>query len=518
MVRPSALALALLATLGGCAVAAEPAIRPAAPPMESPAMPDLTLGLRTPATHVLSGETFAVEVTVANRSGAAVDAPAEIGDGAFRFRLRPLDGGAEIAVSRDALSRRAAPGGVERMMPQSFGIRQMLGAGESRTVRVWPAALSETPFPPGRYEMSVEMLDGSAAPSPPSPLTVTARNVVAHLAVGAVGLDRPKTLFVHEADGAAALFAGAGDSDGPAPAAGLRLADLEGPPDAVALAQRRDGRPGAVAAGWLRQDGFTAVAARAAYVVATAGLIDLGLAEATLAPLGWEEGAEVIAAAFALMGAAAGGVEVVLVSLGVDTGWKPEVRRMALPLPGLPALWRATRWPDGALTVFAAFPNGAGGTLQRVTIAPDGAAGPAETVLETPAPIIALSAPLDAADGAMVQALSGPVIGEDHARMALHLVPVSGGPALEREFLMPLAEGAPPGQWALAEGAPRPAHLAATIGDAVLGLRFGDEIEGMTLTRDARGARGLATILVVDQAWAIWRDPQGQLRQQAFPR
>lgn len=490
------------------------------PPEEVLAMHDLSLSLVAPEAPVLSGENFAAEVTVANMSGGPVEAPADIGDDAFVFRLRSLDGGADIAMSRDALSRKSAADPVEQLLPQLTGLRQTLGAGEARSIAVYPARLTTSPIPPGRYAFTVEMLDGSAAASAPAPLTVVAAHIVAQRVSGAVGFDAPKVAFVHEDDGALTLFGGEGTAEGPIWSAGLRLGPIEGPAAtlSLALAMRDDGEPGALVAGWLRDGAFSAVVARSAYVVAAIGPLGLGLEDATLSPVGWDTGPSAVAASFVAMGTGPQGVELALIDFGAADGWAAAVRRVAMPFAEAPAIWRASRGADGAMTILAAFAAEGGGVVRRVAVQADGTAGPAEDALATEGPIVALSAPYARSEDGVAQALSMAGMLETRARMAVNFIPLDAAEPRERRFLVPLVDGAAPTGWSLAEGAPAPALLGAVSGDAILGLRVGNETEGVVLARDLKEVADLTAIAIGPQGWAVWRDEAGMMRQAAFPR
>ena len=240
------------------------------------------------------------------------------------------------------------------------------------------------------------------------------------------------------------------------------------------------------------------------------------MADAVLSPIGFHDPEADARAAFAVLGIGADGPELALVRLDADAGWSAAVTRTPLALPGMPTQWRLIPRGDGGHALVAAMTADGATQVHLIDIAPDGEAGAPTLLTEAPLPLAAMSVPAMVADGAMAHLLFGPQI-TDRARMVFRRVPLVGGAPEETVFRVPTENGAAPSGWAMADGAPQSAVMAAWLAPRLLGLTIGAGSEGGVLRSDVEEGRDLSVLAVGPARWAIWRDVHGAIQSHRFP-
>lgn len=493
---------------------------------KSSKMPDLALTLEFPQATVVTGENFAARISITNTGSGARTAPADFGDDDYRFAFTPAGGGDSIVLSRRALESATQPGDPnERLMPPSAPITEQLPPGATRVAEAYPAKLARRAIPAGVYGVTVSLLSNPAVVSPPARLTVESPLIVAHHVTGGGVTEGAELSWLHrDGTGTHFLFGGVGDAQAPSRVAGLRIAQVTGPVKDLqfAHAMHTEGGGGPLMAAWLSPDGiFFAAVAQSAYVVARAGPLALGLTEARLAPTGWKTGSMTYAASFAVLGKQGGNLVLALISLDRDGKWVPQVQRMALALPAMPKVWRVTRRPDGGHVLFAGYSQDAGGRVLKVQIGANGAAqGNPVELMRSAQPLMALSVPLVATPASVLQALTGPEAAagrKDASAMSFHTVPIDGGALRTHPFVVPAAHGVPAGDWSMAEGAPAQAAIIGRNAANILGVRFKESPQGVSLTDARPAAMGPTAIVIGARAWAVWREGTASLESQPFP-
>lgn len=518
-----ALALGLALVAGGWAAGPQmqAEAQSAANPLKGPShMADPDISLSIPAAPVLSGEDFAAVVTVANRGDAPIEAPVARDGSAYAFVLTPEDGGPPLGLSQDAAMRMAKPGApVERNFPPPRTKVATLAPGEAREVKMRPARLAPAPLPPGVYAMTVVLAANRAVTSAPQRLVVLPARIETQLLSPRGPLGGVDLAYVHrDPDGHGWLFQGGADVAAPTRAAALRAADLG--MDAgvqIALARRAADATGPAWAAWLTKDGrFAAVLSYSAYAAGSVAPVDLGLRDAALSPVGFHDPESDARAAFAVLGMGASGPELAVIGLDADAGWAAKVTRTPLDLPGVPAQWRLIPRADGGHDLIAATDADGATTVHAIAIGGGGDAGPPRILSQAPLPLAALSAPRTAGDGAMVQLLFGPQI-TDRARMVFRRVPLADGAPSELVFRVPMEDGVAPGGWAMADGAPHAAVMAAWLGPRLLGLTIGVGSEGGVLRGDVEGGEALSVLAIGPARWAVWRGKDGAIESHLFP-
>jgi hypothetical protein len=477
-------------------------------------MTDLNLSIALKRTEVLSGEDFAVEVTVRNVASAPTPAPAMGEGGAFVIRLTPEGGGDALAASRSGYLMALNP---EDQLERTGPTTEPLGLDETRSYTLYPARLLSGPIAPGTYAVSAAFEgEGGGPVSAPARLDVEARNVVAYDLLMQNALAGGHLAFVHDGGTGSALYQADALAENPLFGAAGRVAALDGPVQ-IAQALRGNPDPGAAWSAWLTEDGR--LAAAISYITFLAGAvapIDTGLSPADLHPIGWHDAETDARAIFAVLGMGGVGPELALVRLDADAGWSASVARTPLALPGMPAQWRLIPRADGGHVLVAAMAAGDATTVHAIDIGPDGAASAPRLLSEAPLPLAAISVPRMAGDGAMVHLLFGPQI-TDRARMVFRRVPLAGGDPSELVFRVPMEGGVAPSGWALADGAPEVSVMAAWLAPRLLGLTIGAGSEGGVLRSDVEGGADLSVIASGDGAWAIWRGQGGAIESHRFP-
>lgn len=484
-------------------------------------MADVTLTLALPQPRVIAGENFPLKITITNTGPSAAAQPAHFVDDDYRFVLTPAGGGQTVVLSRAALDAAPRPGNpIERLTAPPAPLAEPLAAGASREAQVFPARLATQPIPAGDYALTVSLLSAPAVVSAPVRLTVEPPKIVGHLLTGGGSMEGSELSFVHR-DGAGAFhfFAGEVEADAPTRLAGLRIAQITKPIQGLQFSHAVQSEPSSapLVAAWLAADGsFFAAVARSAYVVANPGPVDLGLAEAQLAPTGWKSAALQVSATFAVLGKRGSGLELVLATLDRDGNWVPKLRRTALALPGMPKVWRISRRADGGHVLFAAYQRDIGTSILKLDITADGVAqGGGVELLRTAEPLVALSAPSTAVPGSVLQALSGPASAEK--LWVVTEKPIDGGAAKESRFRADAIDGAQPVDWSLAEGAPARPIVAARIGATVVGLRIRDAMGSVTPLHRQPGAVAPRAVAIASKAWVVWRDGEDRIESRLLP-
>lgn len=489
-------------------------------------MPDLALTLQLPHDKVLAGENFEAEVTICNVGETVIVAPEDFGDDDYRFELVPVGGGDTIVITRQAFEDADRPGEqVEQLTSLNVPITKELAAGESRVALVYPARLRTNPVPVGIYDISVSLISAPEVVSTPVRLTVEAPNIVRlHITGGGPESGSGLTYVHRDGSGAHHIFGGTGVADAPTWIAGLRIAQITDPIESlnIAHAVHIEDESGPLMLAWLSNEGILSTAvSQSAYVVAVADPINLDLESAMLAPTGWKTGDLQFAASFAVLGIKDGKVELALISLGRDTNWIPTVQRIPLPLSKMPAFWRISQSSEDGFMLLVGDAQDNGAHIFKLAIGANNIVmGEPTELLSTTHPLVALSAPLVATEGAKIQALTGPSITERGAVMNIHFIPIDGGPSVEKRFVVPVIDGAPPSDWSLAEGAPAVSAIVVHSGTNILGLRYNetDIKQGKVLAQDIPSPNGLSAIVIGNTAWAVWLEGTQKIESIPFPR
>ena len=79
-------------------------------------------------------------------------------------------------------------------------------------------------------------------------------------------------------------------------------------------------------------------------------------------------------------------------------------------------------------------------------------------------------------------------------------------------------DGAPAGDWSIAEGAPTIAAIVGRSGGNLLGVRVGEQVQSATLIEGKAGALGLTALTIGPNAWAVWREGSDRIESCPFPR
>lgn len=477
-------------------------------------MTDLNLSIALKRASVLSGEDFAVEVTVRNVASAPTPAPAMGEGGAFVIRLTPEGGGEPLAASRSGYLMALNP---EDQLERTGPTTENLGLDESRSYTLYPARLLSGPIPPGTYAVSAAFDGVVGGPSSaPARLDVEARNIVAYDLLMQNPLAGGHLAFVHEGGAGFALYQANALTENPLFGAAGRVATLDGPAQ-IAQALRGTPDPGAAWSAWLTEDGrFGAAISYITFLAGAVAPVDTGLTSGELHPVGWHDAETDSRATFAVLGMGAAGPELALVRLDADAGWSASVARAKLALPGMPAQWRLIPRADGGHVMIAGMASADGTAVHAIDIGPGGDAAAPRLLTEAPLPLAAVSVPRMAGDGAMVHLLFGPQI-TDRARMVFRRVPLAAGDPSELVFRVPMEGGVAPSGWALADGAPEVSVMAAWLAPRLLGLTIGVGSEGGVLRGDVEGGADLSVIAAGGASWAIWRGQGGVIESHRFP-
>jgi hypothetical protein len=481
-------------------------------------MADLELELTVPTTPVLSGEDFTVVITARNAGDAPVTAPPEGAEEDFAVVLTPADGGEPVSLSSGGLAQGLHP--TDQFAPVGAPTGA-LAPGESRRYTLRPARYAIEPLPAGVYTVAVTLEGTEPGPvSPPRELVVEEARPVALNVMVPPGRSGSHVAFVHAGpDGTGRLYQGLAPEENPAVAAAAKVADV-GPARMIAQARPDEGRVAGVAwVAWLDPAGrLGAALSYREFLAGAVEPVDLGLTEAQLQEVGWQEVETDARASFAVLGRKTDGVQLGLARLDADAGWGATVSLEPLDLPALPAAWRLTRWRDGGWALVTVV-SGADGSRARLHVLPKEGGGVSEVrdLGGSTMPLAAMSVPYAVGVGDTIDFLFGPVLREGY-RMELVRVPLDGTEASHRVVDVPQLDGRPPEDWTMLDGAPAVSVLAARLGGRLLGLTVGAESTGGILAEGLVDVEDLRVISAAGAAWAVWREGDRRIRSVRYPR